>query len=72
MLQVIYYGIPCQLCAMYNRTDTPRRCSVLVAPWWADWLVESLPFNGEFMVYEGSYWPALWAWLTGGTNEDAG
>jgi hypothetical protein len=68
MLKVIYYGIPCLLCDAYNRSSA-RECSVLVAPWWADWFIADLPFNGEFMVYEGSYWSALWHWLT--AQEDA-
>jgi len=54
-LWVIYYGLPHLLCE-------GESCGYLNGPW--NWLTKWLPFNGEFMVYEGGYCSALWAWLT--------
>lgn len=59
---VIYYGLPCGLC---NNAS----CNCLVGPWWAEWLIDALPFNGVMMRYGGSYWPALWHWLCGPQEE---
>lgn len=55
--KVIYYGMPCRLCH-------DERCSCLWSWWLFDWLVPYLPFNGVLVGYEGSYWRALWRWLT--------
>lgn len=53
-MQAIYYGLPVRLCVA---------CSALWACWAWDWLIPLLPFGGGLMIYHGSYWPALWAWL---------
>lgn len=50
--RVIYMGLPLYLCD----------CDNVVYGFWS-WLFGLLPFNGEFMVYECSYWRALWYWL---------
>lgn len=54
-IRVIYMGFPLLLCS-------DEECSCLFG-WWM-WLMDHVPYNGWFMTYEGSYWPALWAWLT--------
>ena len=57
--KVIYLGLPMKLCS-----DEPCRCL------WGFWSwVPVLWFNGGFMEYEGSYWPALWHWLFGNLGE---
>jgi hypothetical protein len=50
---VIYYGLPMWLCD----------CAELLGFW--SWIALWLPFNGVFMVFEGPYLPALWAWIKG-------
>lgn len=53
--QVIVYGLPARICPNEG-------CHCLFGG--AEWLISRLPFNGWFMAYEGSYWRALWHWLT--------
>lgn len=54
--KAIFAGFPVRLC----ESEECRCCF----GFWA-WVVGNLvPFNGWFMVYHGSYWRALWAWLT--------
>jgi hypothetical protein len=53
--RVIYMGFPVWLCS-------DDGCNTLWGFW--SW-VPGLYFNGAFMEYEGSYWPALWHWLFG-------
>ena len=55
ILKVIYYGLPAKLCAN-------EKCNCLIVGFSLAFLYW-LPFNGVFMTYEGSYWPALWVWL---------
>lgn len=55
-LQVLFCGLPLYLCP-------DEDCSRLWGGWC--WLASRLPFNGIFVVYTGSYWPALWRWLKG-------
>lgn len=54
--RVLYAGLPARLCAA-------DRCRCLFGG--AAWLIGRLPFNGMFMVFEGSYLRALWAWVRG-------
>jgi hypothetical protein len=53
--KVIYAGLPLKLCVK-------KDCNCV----WGFWsrLFYLLPFNGVFMKYHGSYWRALWHWLT--------
>ena len=61
--RVLYYGLPMFFCGN-------GRCATLFGFW--AWVVEWVPNNtdddGEpvfaFMAYTGSYWSALWHWLT--------
>ena len=59
---IIYFGLPGLLCQNVG-------CSSLHGPaaWVPEWLTQLA--GGEdgfaFMTYEGSYWRALWEWLTG-------
>ncbi len=55
IFKVIYYGLPGKLC-------NNNSCNCLFGVWMN--ITYVLPFNGMFMVYEDSYWPALWTWLT--------
>lgn len=52
--KVIYFGLPHTLC---------DDCSLLDGPFIE--ITGNLPFNGMLMVYEDSYWAALWRWLKG-------
>ncbi len=58
-VKVIYYGLPHRLC------DNDE-CVCLWGPF--DWLTTKLPFNGFMLQYQGSYWSALWTWLTEGQS----
>lgn len=53
-VKVIYAGLPARLC-------NNESCSALFSGF-AE-IISLLPFNGMFLVYEGSYWKALWRWL---------
>lgn len=59
--KAIYYGLPHYLC---DNVD----CSCLFGFWVI--ITQFLPFNGVFMLYEGSYIPALCSWFTGEGVED--
>jgi len=39
-------------------------CSVYFGVW--SWVMEFLPFNGTWLIYEGWYLGALWVWFFGG------
>lgn len=54
-LKVIYAGLPGRICTR------EQACSTMwgMASWAA-----FLFFNGVLLVYSGSYWTALWHWLT--------
>jgi len=59
MTKVIYFGLPGRLC---------EACSCVTglasyAPAVATDTDEGPQFC--YLAYEGSYWPAFWAWLTG-------
>ncbi len=62
-VKVIYFGLPGVLCLGAD-------CSLLTGPaaYVPIWLAQLC--SGEdgfsFLTYEGSYWPALWRWLTRG------
>jgi hypothetical protein len=59
--QVVYFGLPGRLCL--------NGCNVLTGPAsYVPAFVQHLAVGDDgfcFMVYEGSYWPALWHWLKG-------
>lgn len=54
-LKAIYAGIPVLLCSN-------RGCNCV----WGFWskAMNLFPFNGWFLIYTGSYFHALWHWLT--------
>ena len=54
--KVIYYGLPHHMCL---QCDPP-----LLTGFWSR-LTVHLPFSGWMMVYKGSYWRALWRWVSG-------
>ncbi|KKW13063.1 MAG: hypothetical protein UY48_C0005G0019 [Candidatus Gottesmanbacteria bacterium GW2011_GWB1_49_7] len=54
--KVIYYGLPHHMCL---QCDPP-----LLTGFWSR-LTAHLPFSGWMMVYKGSYWRALWRWVSG-------
>lgn len=62
-IKVIYYGLPHRLCE-------DHQCNTLFG-FWSD-LTEKFPFNGFFLAYSGSYWPALLKWLFGNFEDDDG
>lgn len=51
--KVIYAGLPGKICM--------KCCMILGLASYAAMIL----FTGRFMVYEGSYWRALWHWLRG-------
>ena len=55
--RAIYAGFSMYLC------DDPF-CSVYFGVW--SWVMEFLPFNGTWLIYEGWYLGALWVWFFGG------
>jgi hypothetical protein len=61
MVKAIYAGLPLRLCLNED-------CSHVSG--WASVLLNALPFNGAFMFYEGSYFPALIEWWRGPSAED--
>lgn len=52
--KAIYFGLPVGLCADVE-------CSVA---WGLGSYAMLVWFNGWLMLYSGSYWRALWRWLT--------
>jgi len=52
--KVIYYGLPAQLCVNED-------CNCMTSVF--SFILDRLPFNGMFFVYEGNYFIALWNWL---------
>lgn len=53
-LKIIHLGLPMFLCSK-------DECGAV----WGFWCYAiAFYFDGVFFVYEGSYWPALWEWLT--------
>lgn len=66
MLKVIYMGLPGRLC------QDPNCCCLDGLAAWAP-PVASETDDGPafaFMVYSGSYWRALWRWLTQPVDND--
>jgi hypothetical protein len=61
VMKVIYFGLPGEL------SEDGENYLTGPAAWVPNWLAQMCA--GEdgfcFMVYEGSYWKALWAWLKG-------
>lgn len=57
--KAIYAGLPGRYCTA---------CSALTGP--AFWLAQYW-FNGAIVLYTGSYWRVLWAFLCGRLNEEA-
>ena len=55
-MKVIYMGIPVRLCSN-------EMCSTVFGPW--AWLMNLVPFNGWFFLYNGPYLKALWQWFRG-------
>ncbi len=55
MHRVIYMGLPMYLCK-------EPQCNEVSGFW--SWILAFVPFNGEFMIYEGNYFKAVWNWLT--------
>ncbi len=54
-LKMIYAGLPLRKC-----TDLTCACA-----WGLGSYAAAIWFTGAMMAYEGSYWRALWHWLTG-------
>lgn len=52
--KVIYTGLPMKLCLV-------EECNTLWGFW--SW-IPSDGFDGKFSTYKGSYWVAMWYWLT--------
>lgn len=52
--KVLYAGLPMRLCR-----NEECRCGWGLGSW-----LTFIFFNGYFFVYQGSYWKALWRWLT--------
>lgn len=64
VFRAIYYGLPHWVCDGCGGDDG---CTMFGL---ASHLTQWLPFNGEFMFYEGmSYFRALLAWFTGNIDE---
>lgn len=59
--KVLYMGVPMRLC-----TDKVK-CSTVFGFW--AFIMFIVPFNGMFLVYEGSYFSALWHFLKGVETE---
>jgi hypothetical protein len=57
MVKVIYMGLPGRLC--YSEDE---KCNCMIGP--ASWAAR-LYFNGHMLVFDGSYWRALWHWVWG-------
>lgn len=55
VLKVIYAGLPMKLC-------TDKTCVAIFGFWSCILLV--IPFTGVFLSYEGSYWKAIFQWLS--------
>lgn len=56
-VKVIYFGLPGRLCDVWD-------CGTLTGlASYAPAVSDGEAF--EYMAYEGSYWAALWFWLTG-------
>lgn len=60
--RAVYYGLPVNLCANELYEESEPECGLMWG-FWVDVLLQYLPFNGWFMVYEGNYWLALWRWF---------
>ncbi len=58
--RVLYYGLPHWLCDFEDCLHVFGFFSCFT---------DALPFNGHFLSYDGSYWSALWYWLTGGDDD---
>jgi|TARA_Y100000310_G_C20691033_1_gene822208 hypothetical protein len=52
--KAIYMGFPLRLC-------TNEDCLTLFGFW--SWIMDIVPFNGWFYIYEGNYFIALYYWL---------
>jgi len=59
--KVIYYGLPHLFCK-------DESCNCMFG-FWAN-VTQYLPFNGWLMIYNGSYWKALFNWLADGWGQD--
>jgi len=53
-IKVIYYGLPFNLCL-------DDECNCLFG--FFDWLLDKIPFDGALMMYNCSYWTALYKWI---------
>ena len=59
--KVIYFGLPGRLCLNYGCALLTGLASLV--PEWLQYLAWGED-GAVFMTYKGSYFPALWRWLT--------
>ena len=62
LMKIIYMGLPGRLCS-----NEQCNCMMGLANYAANLL-----WNGYVMVYQGSYWAALWGWLFDPPDDEAG